>query len=153
MIVIGDLNLASRESLVASLPHGLRGAEIGVLNGDFAETMLNCKPSHLMLVDIWECPPGYGVTRASVESINHDYMRHYFNVIKRFSGTTAIAIRAESKTAAEFTQDKYLDWIYIDADHMHAGAYFNHRIGKPCREIWIENLAAFDETFPLIQGQ
>ena len=40
----------------------------------------------------------------------------------------------------------FAPWLEKTPD---AGAYFNHRIGKPCREIWLENLAAFDETFPM----
>lgn len=39
----------------------------------------------------------------------------------------------------------YAQWLVKTPD---AGAYFNERLGKPCREVYLENLAAFDEEFP-----
>ena len=28
-------------------------------------------------------------------------------------------------------------------------AYFNHKLGRPCHDVYLENLAAFEETFPV----
>lgn len=41
--------------------------------------------------------------------------------------------------------DAFAPWKEKTAD---AGTYFNDRLGKPCREAYLENLAAFDEIFP-----
>ena len=40
----------------------------------------------------------------------------------------------------------YAPWIVKTPD---AGAYFNHRLGRVCHELYAENLAAFDNVFPL----
>ena len=39
----------------------------------------------------------------------------------------------------------YAPWLEKTPD---AGAYFNHRLGKSCRDVYLENLSAFDENFP-----
>jgi len=31
-----------------------------------------------------------------------------------------------------------------------AGAYFNQRLGRVCRELYMENLAAFEVEFPIV---
>ncbi len=41
----------------------------------------------------------------------------------------------------------YAPWIIKTPD---AGAYFNHRLGRVCHELYAENLAAFEKTFPLL---
>jgi hypothetical protein len=41
----------------------------------------------------------------------------------------------------------YAPWLKKTPD---AGAYFNHRLNRPCREVYEENLAAFDVLFPLL---
>jgi lipopolysaccharide biosynthesis glycosyltransferase len=40
----------------------------------------------------------------------------------------------------------YAPWLVKTPD---AGAYFNYRLGRVCHEIYAENLAAFNEVFPL----
>ncbi len=40
----------------------------------------------------------------------------------------------------------YAPWLDKTPD---AGAYFNHRLNRVCRELYLENLAAFEETFPV----
>ena len=40
----------------------------------------------------------------------------------------------------------FAPWLTKTED---AGAYFNHRLGRVCRELYLENLAAFEEVFPL----
>jgi len=40
----------------------------------------------------------------------------------------------------------YAPWLDKTPD---AGAYFNHRLGRVCHEIYEENLAAFENTFPV----
>ncbi len=39
----------------------------------------------------------------------------------------------------------YAPWLEKTPD---AGAYLNHRLGRPCREVYLENLSLFNETFP-----
>ncbi len=41
----------------------------------------------------------------------------------------------------------YAPWLDKTPD---AGAYYNTRLGRVCREVYLENLAAFDEVFPRI---
>ena len=40
----------------------------------------------------------------------------------------------------------FAPWLEKTPD---AGAYFNERLGRVCREVYLENLAAFDEEFPI----
>lgn len=39
----------------------------------------------------------------------------------------------------------YAPWLEKTPD---AGAYYNHRLGRVCRELYAENLSLFDDTFP-----
>ena len=49
------LDLTDRRSLMASLPPGGVGAEIGVAEGAFSQTLLEvCRPSKLYLIDSWQ---------------------------------------------------------------------------------------------------
>jgi len=44
----------------------------------------------------------------------------------------------------------FAPWIVKEDLDPPMGAYYNHRLGRVCHELYAENLAAFDETFPLL---
>lgn len=44
--------------------------------------------------------------------------------------------------------NSFAPWLEKTPD---AGAYDNERLGRVCRELWAENLGAFNETFPVME--
>lgn len=92
--------LVSRVDLIAHMSRGGRIAEVGTHKGDFARHILEvCEPKELHLIDLdlsFLDPVVRQEQRVSV----HQGLSH--EVLKSFP-------------------DAYFDWIYIDADHSHAG--------------------------------
>ncbi len=113
-------NLATRDTLMGSLPHGGVGVEIGVQQGDFAQSILNhCQPKELFLVDCWEHQSVeiYGHDPANVSNDNH--LLWYTQVQSRFLHLRYVhVLRAYSLHAAQMFADAYFDWIYFDANHL-----------------------------------
>ena len=104
--------MQTREALLERIPKGGICAEIGVLNGDFSERIIQiCKPSILWLVDVFE--GNYYETNlvTSYEQLQLKYKNYY-------NGTEIQFFKGESNTffAQQWVKD-YFDFIYIDADH------------------------------------
>jgi hypothetical protein len=100
--------LLDREALLAELPPGGVGAELGVDQGEFTETILRvARPQHLFLVDSW-----------ATRRYNDDKARR---VQDRFATQIAagqVSIhRGLSLEAVSRFDDASLDWIYIDSSH------------------------------------
>jgi Methyltransferase domain len=100
--------LLDREALLAELPPGGVGAELGVDQGDFTETILRvARPQRLFLVDSW-----------ATRRYNDDKARR---VQDRFASQIAagqVSIhRGLSLEAVSRFEDASLDWIYIDSSH------------------------------------
>lgn len=116
------IDLASRETLMRSLPHGGIVAEVGVQRGEFASTILhNNHPSQLFLIDCWEKQnrPLYENDRTTREDHESDY-RH---VVEKFHHIRHVSIvRNYSVAAASQFPSNFFDIVYIDADHMRLGA-------------------------------
>ncbi len=114
------LDLPDRRSLMASLPKGGVGAEIGVADGLFSEVLLEvCKPKRLYLIDPWEYQ--------SVEVTGHDPANipqeaqdgRYAQVCKRFQCDMSVLIlRAYSQRVAPTFADECFDWWHLDANHL-----------------------------------
>lgn len=100
--------LLDREALLAELPPGGVGAELGVDQGDFTQTILRvARPQRLHLVDSW-----------ATRRYNEDKAQR---VKDRFASQIAagqVSIhRGLSLEAVSQFEDASLDWVYIDSSH------------------------------------
>lgn len=114
------LDLRTRETLIASLPHGGIVAEIGVDYGVFSEKILALnKPTGLFLIDCWEnqSTQEYGSDPANNTS---DFKNGQYEEVKRKLGNKeeVIILKQYSQEAASDFDNEYLDWIHIDANHL-----------------------------------
>ena len=112
------------EMIIANVPKGGIGCEIGVFAGEFSQFLLkHTEPKKLYLIDAWElvndtlfCTDKNGdngvVLPASL----------LLNTVKlRFSNDIRVEIIKDwSHNAIPMISDK-LDWVYIDADHSYEG--------------------------------
>lgn len=123
MIDTATLDLTDRNAFVRSLPPLLKIAEIGVLNGEFADVIRDYLPAEQWMVDCWIAPPGYPVDAVTLAQINADYMRAYIGVLRAFAGCVGThVLRSFSLDAAPLFEDGYFDVVYIDADHLDCGS-------------------------------
>jgi hypothetical protein len=109
--------LSTRDELLDMLPKNLKAVELGVLMGDFAETILKQnKPSELILIDTWEG----GIFSGDVDGNNaglYDGENLYKFVLNRFKDFQNVKIfRNRTEKILDF-ENEYFDFIYIDADH------------------------------------
>jgi len=119
-----ELDLLNRRSLMASLPKGGIGAEIGVAEGSFSQVLLDVtEPELLYLIDSWEYitdealkDDASNVPQAAQNSRRQQVMQT-LGVKSRVR-----VLRARSLNAATNFMDDFFDWVYIDADHTQAGA-------------------------------
>lgn len=108
----------TRENLVKYLPSGIC-AEIGTHKGAFAKVILESnKPEKLYLIDLWQnfdC----GYPDAAINGISQDVHDSLFNSVKdTFKNNENVEIiRDYSTKALDKFNDKYFDWVYVDADH------------------------------------
>ena len=110
----------ARDELLARLPKGKAGAEIGVWRGEFsAKILATAKPSVLHLVDPWRFSPQYPKRwyGGLIAKSQNDMDATFEEVVKRFKGDPRVRIhRARSADFfGAFTES--LDWVYIDGDH------------------------------------
>lgn len=107
-----------RQKLVKYLPSGVC-AEIGTHKGIFAETILKYNnPQKLYLIDLWQnfdC----GYEDCAINGISQDVHDNLFNSVKTLfkNNDNVEIIRDYSTIALNKFDDKYFDWVYIDADH------------------------------------
>ena len=112
--------ITDRKLLMAALPKGGVGAEIGVQAGEFAKDILEfAQPSLLLLIDCWQEQPvsvvGSDPSCNSQQSLDECLLR----VRTRFNDDKRVQIiRAFSVEAAALFPDEFFDWIYIDANHL-----------------------------------
>lgn len=111
------LDLRNRRSLMASLPHGGVGAEVGVLCGEFSAVLLEANaPRRLYLVDCWTYPAHLPEERR--QEAEREYERQYETVMRLFQTDDRVRVmRMYSLQAAAQLRDANLDWVYIDANH------------------------------------
>jgi len=97
------------------------GAEIGVWKGDFTYNIFELLPSIEMLycVDPWIMYDDYKKSLQSNNFIKADYENIFKNFkkrMKKFEDRITI-IRSMSEEALKIIPDRYLDFIFIDANH------------------------------------
>lgn len=101
-----------------------RGAEIGVKEGDYSETMLKLNPGLLLAsIDPWEVSAYYehGEPHIRGDGIPDEqsvYWGYYQNALKKLSQYPGSNIyRLKSMEAAKHFPDNSLDFVYIDGNH------------------------------------
>jgi hypothetical protein len=116
---------AGRAQLMAGLPHGGVGVEVGVLEGEFALQIFQCnEPAHLFLVDCWRVQPQdvYDTADSSSWLTQAEYDAAYAKCRTRLRDAgvehRATLIRNFSVAAANMFHDGVLDWAWIDANHL-----------------------------------
>ncbi len=123
MVSETTLDLTDRTTLMASLPKGGIGAEIGVSSGFFSKVLLQvCEPKMLYLIDSWQhqTKPELKDDASNVVQAGHDGC--YAGVVQVFGQNARVEIcKGFSAEVAETFSGDYLDWAYIDADHTLAG--------------------------------
>ena len=116
-----------RNQLLNCLPKGACVAEIGVYKGKFSAKILRrARPRHLALIDAWDVD----VDRGHIPHLDQWTENRFGNLAKRlpytlrlFNPMTKLTThRGLSTTRVDDFSDEYFDWIYVDADHSHAGA-------------------------------
>ncbi|GAG22015.1 unnamed protein product [marine sediment metagenome] len=117
------LDLTDRRSLMASLPKGGIGAEIGVSEGLFSEVLLKvCKPRRLHLIDPWTFITSDALRNDASNVCQEGQESRYTQVRQRLGVKREVEILREySLVAVQTFGDGYFDWIYVDADHTQAG--------------------------------
>jgi hypothetical protein len=91
------------------------GAEIGVLNGDFAGIVTSKWTGKWILVDPWKhFDQGY-IDPSNFSDEEHE--NRYQAVLNKLSGRNINVIRKESVEASKDLTDGCLDFVYIDANH------------------------------------
>lgn len=103
-------------------PHTF-GVEVGVLEGEFAQVILNQQPSKLLLVDAWlHFESGY-VDPAN--SIQTEQDARFLRVTKRFAADSRVTICRALSRAPELIPalSEHPDWVYIDANHAEEECY------------------------------
>jgi len=116
----------------------LKGAEIGVLNGNTAQRLLNDRPEliHIM-VDPWKVPHKDDSWAAqkdkNASKPQKEHNKAYNNTLKavRFAGKRAMIFRMTSKKAIEFFADHSLDFVFIDGDHSYIGTALDIKLWLP----------------------
>jgi hypothetical protein len=94
--------LESREKILEYIPKNGVCAELGILRGDFSETILaKTEPARLHLIDLDDSAVKIAETRFRREIENGTVRLH----------------RGDSAETVMSMPDEYFDWVYIDADH------------------------------------
>lgn len=114
--------------LWSQLPLKPNVAEIGVLHGDFSESILTIlNPKRLFLVDPYstESKKTYGKQLAGM-SVSYSNEDDYSKLLGRFSkeimSDQVVIIKRFSYDAIDLFRDESLDAIYIDASHLYEDA-------------------------------
>lgn len=121
-----DREIQHREEILAQLPRGGYGVEVGVWAGVFSEQLLRAAhPKMLHLVDPWEYsedPDMAGAGCAGRLAKSQQHMDElYESVVQRFASDIRVAVhRLSSEAAAALFEPRSLDWVYLDADHRYA---------------------------------
>jgi hypothetical protein len=139
----------------------LKGAEIGVLNGNTAGRLLKERPNiiHIM-VDPW-CVPGEKSSYWKSADKNsrkaqreHDEAYKKTILVTEFAGKRAQIMRMTSEEAVKQIKDGSLDYCFLDGDHSYAGVKLDIKLWLPKIKIggWIGGHDYKHESRPDLNG-
>ena len=115
----------NRESIIARLPKGSRGVEVGVWKGDFSREILDAiTPSKLYLIDPWELNDDQTNRTSTVDTTQDALDAVHSEVVERFKAWSSVNVcRARSDEAAASWQEPPVDWVYVDSIHTFPATY------------------------------
>jgi len=123
-----------RDALLARLPRGGVGAEVGVWRGEFSRRLLEtARPEKLYLIDPWEFQAEFGdcwygglraKSQADMDAI-HDEVRDAFG-----SRPDVVIARGYSVDVLGGYPDGRFDWIYIDGNHYYDPVLADLRLAR-----------------------
>jgi hypothetical protein len=95
--------------------------EIGVFRGEFANEILKCQPSKLVLIDPWEGIMSSGDVDGN--NVVHCNLNEIYDQIQNSVKEIPIIDLRRGYSITQLSQypDKYFDFIYIDGDHSYSG--------------------------------
>lgn len=114
--------------LLKFLPKSSVGAEIGVLKGDFSQQILETtRPTKLHLIDPWEHQTSEtykdalygGRAKGGQQEVDSFHDSVIFRFKSQISADQVEIHRGYSTTILKQFPDGYLDWIYIDGNHLY----------------------------------
>jgi hypothetical protein len=119
------IQASARDTILANIPKGGAGAQIGVWKGDFSvEILRNVRPTLLHLIDPWKCADDdvhlnafYGAKNMTQETMDEARKGVFMRVEQ---GIKAGIVKIHPAPSAEVLQtfpDASLDFIYVDGDH------------------------------------
>ncbi|WP_417585848.1 class I SAM-dependent methyltransferase [Nitrincola sp.] len=116
-----------RNHLVARLPRGSVGVEVGVHKGDFSSFLLDSlQPKKLHLIDPWryESSEQYDQSWYGGMAEGQAELDERFEFVKkRFQEEIVVGAvvvhRMDSASALEAFEAESLDWVYIDGNHLY----------------------------------
>lgn len=98
-----------------------KGAEIGVLRGEYSKLILErWHKGHLYLIDAWRHLDGYIDMNGQDDKYHYECLLKTCENIKPWQNRAHI-IRMDSVLSANIFPDEYFDFVYIDADHSYEG--------------------------------
>ena len=117
-IISPSPDLLSRFELLRYLPKGGIVVEIGVERGDFSAAILKyTDPKKLYLIDCWE-HQSEDIYPANANLSDAEHQRNLEYVKSRFKNDSRVEIiKAYSLEVSKLFEDKFFDWIYLDANH------------------------------------
>lgn len=117
------IHLPTRLALFRALPPGSIGAEIGVLRGDFARSILSLPNiAHLHMVDAWRRRGGAYATDPADNQDHEANMRQAQAVAAAHPGRATVH-RGEALDWLRSDGLAPIDFIYLDADHTEPAVY------------------------------
>ncbi len=117
----------NRLAVLALLPHRAVGAEVGVLKGNNAATILRtARPAKLYLIDPWHHQAelenalygGRAGSQATMDEMCDSVRARFAGQIERGQ---VVVLRMASTEASEQLGENSLDFVYLDGDHRYEG--------------------------------
>lgn len=123
-----------------------KGAEIGVAQGSFSESMFKAIPNlKLFCVDIWQ---PYRGNRWSGSRERND--NHYKATIKLLSRYNAVLIREMSMDAVQSFENNSLDFVFIDSNH--SFDYVMQDLIEWSKKVSVGGIISGDDYCPIRNG-
>lgn len=123
--------------VLARVPPGARGVEVGVFQGQMSAALLRGDPGlRLWMVDSWEGDGAAyegdsGDWHATLSDASQDDFMQLARKRVAFAGNRAVIGRARSTEAASVTPDASQDFVFLDADHSYEGVAADLRAWAP----------------------
>jgi hypothetical protein len=120
------MRIKDRRKMLDLLPKNGVCAEIGVDQGKYSKRILKrTNPKKLHLIDAWVCieDEDYKFERNFEDDLQNDkYEKIVDNFQKEIDNEQVVMHKAFSYDIVDSFEDKYFDWIYVDANHTYEGA-------------------------------